>query len=147
MHEPTLVRTVAEICEKDPRYAQDGYFFLLEALDFTARMLRKPTKEGPERHVSGQELLDGVRTYATQQFGPMTLTVLNRWGIKHTEDFGEIVFNLVKSGRLRKTDEDTKESFANGYDFNEAFAKPFQPKTDLFTKPTLRRPTRKGGKR
>ena len=94
MNDTTFQQAVAEICVRDPRYAEGSYFFLREALDFTVKALKKPA-EGPERHVTGQELSEGIRQYALQEFGPMTLTVLRAWGLQRTEDFGEIVFNLV----------------------------------------------------
>jgi uncharacterized repeat protein (TIGR04138 family) len=117
-----------QICEKDSRYDIEAYLFIREALDFTVAMLKKPS-DGPSRHVSGKELLDGIRDYAVHEFGPMALTVLDRWGVKITRDFGEIVFNLVEAGLLGKTESDRKEDFDNGYDFHEAFAEPFLPKT------------------
>lgn len=113
---------------KDQRYAPDAYFFVREGLDFTAKMLSKP-QEGPGRHIKGKELLEGLRRFTLQEFGPMSLRVLNTWGIKRTDDFGEIVFNLVESGKLGKTDEDKREDFAGGYDFTEVFVKPFKPTT------------------
>lgn len=124
------MEVIKKICEKDPRYDPDAYLFVREALDYTAKMLKRPT-EGPKRHISGQELLEGIRMYAIQEFGPMTLTVFKTWGLHGTEDFGEIVFNLVESKTLGKTKEDTKEDFAGGYDFQEAFARPFEPRTPL----------------
>jgi uncharacterized repeat protein (TIGR04138 family) len=120
---PEVVRT---ICKKDPRYDSEAYFFVRSALDSTAKSLGKPTT-GPSRHVSGHELLDGIRTYALNEFGPMAFTVLTAWGVKRSEDFGEIVFNLVEAGVLGRTEEDKREDFANGYDFSEAFTKPFLP--------------------
>lgn len=142
---------VKEICLKDARYDRDAYFFVRESLDFTSKTLNKP-REGAARHVSGPELLEGARAYALQEFGPLALTVLHSWGIKTTSDFGEIVFSLVATGKLGKTDEDRKEDFANGYDFAEVFAKPFMPLSAQKTegagrkKVTRRRksPTRKG---
>ncbi len=124
-----LIQTVKEICTKDTRYRPEGYIFVLEALEFTAKMLDKPAKSGRERHVAGRELLEGARHYAIQEFGPMAMTVLGSWGIARTEDFGEIVFNLVETGKLRKTDEDSKADFANGYDFADAFTRPFLPES------------------
>jgi len=121
------MKIVNQICKRDERYHPRSYLFVLEALDFTAKKLNKPAAQGPERHVSGGELLEGIRSYALEQFGPMVLTVFENWGIRETADFGEIVFNLVESGKLRKTDEDTRADFAGGYDFQEAFAKPFLP--------------------
>jgi uncharacterized repeat protein (TIGR04138 family) len=77
--------------------------------------------------VRGQELLDGLRQFALDQFGPLAKTVLNYWGVQRGEDFGEIVFNLVEVGILGKTDEDSRADFKGGYDFDVAFVKPFQP--------------------
>lgn len=79
------------------------------------------------RHVSGQELLKGIREYALGQFGPMAMTVLDDWGIHTCRDFGEIVFNMVEIGLLAKTDADTRSDFDGGYEFVEAFRNPFLP--------------------
>ena len=114
-----FTEAVEQIVAQDPRYDGEAYFFVREALDYTVKMLQKPTR-GPKRHVSGQELLDGIRAYALQEYGPMALTLLSAWGIGRTEDFGEIVFNLVEAGKLGRTEEDSKEDFANGYDFVES---------------------------
>ena len=116
------------ILERDPRYTVDAYLFVRSGLDFTVRRLEKP------RHVSGQELLDGIREFALAEFGPMTKTVLNKWGISRTEDVGEIVFNMVEAGLLGKTSDDRREDFMNGYDFDEAFLKPFRPAEHMKTK-------------
>lgn len=126
MQETPFIEVVKGICTEDPRYHSDSYAFVRESLDFTAKMLKKPA-EGTERHLTGQELLEGIRKYALEEFGPMARTVLNEWGVKRTEDFGEIVFNLVEAGTLGKTKDDKREDFANGYDFHEAFSKPFIP--------------------
>ncbi len=114
----------------DPRYHGDAYFFLREALDHTQKLVGK-SKKDEIRHVSGQELLEGIRDYALAQFGPMTTTVLEEWGIHSCEDFGEMVFNMVKNNLLAKTDKDSREDFKEGYNFNEAFRKPFLPRNKL----------------
>jgi uncharacterized repeat protein (TIGR04138 family) len=124
--ESSYLDTVREICEHDTRYDPQAYFFVREALDFTVKKLKKPSR-GAGRHVSGQELLGGIKKYALREFGPMSNTVLNTWGIGKTEDFGEIVFNLVAAGELGKTEEDSRADFSGGYDFYEAFVKPFLP--------------------
>ena len=113
------------ILQDDPRYPVEAYVFLREALDHTVRLLRKP-EQGPGRHISGQELLEGIRLFALQEYGPVAHTVLRTWNITRTEDFGDIVFNLVNGGLLGKTDRDRKEDFANGYDFHTAFVAPFR---------------------
>ncbi len=104
-----------KIVEADNRYKAEAYDFVMEALTFTLKQLKKP------RHVSGQELLEGIRKYALQQFGPMTRTVFEHWGVRCTEDFGEIVFNMVEAGLMGKTAEDSKDDFKKGYNFRDAF--------------------------
>ena len=113
--------------EEDPRYQVEAYHFLREGLDFTIKHFAKPV-EGPGRHVSGRELLEGIRRFALQEFGPLAKSVLNHWGIAKTDDIGHLVFNLVSKGVLGKTDEDKLEDFAAGYDFDDAFLAPFRPK-------------------
>jgi uncharacterized repeat protein (TIGR04138 family) len=114
------------ILKEDTRYPLEAYVFLRLALDFTIRTLNKPA-HGPSRHITGQELLDGIRLYALQEFGPITRTVLEAWGITRTEDFGNLVFNLVNHGVLGKTEQDKPEDFANVYSFQTAFTDPFLP--------------------
>src|SRR5215468_6192789 len=114
------------IVASDPRYQRDAYVFLRDALDFTTKQQKK-IKGTTVRHVSGPELLEGVRQYALKEFGPMVMTVFGYWGLHISEDIGHMVFNLIGAGIFGKTDEDSIEDFKNVYDFREAFAKPFQP--------------------
>ena len=136
MQEINFDEAVELILTRDPRFARDAYTFVREALDYTQKIIGKET-HGQIRHVSGQELLDGIRQFALQQFGPMVVTVFEEWGVSHCRDFGDIVFNMVEIGLLAKTDKDTRDDFQNGYDFTEAFRKPFQPqaKPNPETKP------------
>lgn len=114
------------VLDKDKRYHRDAYLFLREALDHTQKLINQGIPKGP-RHVSGKELLDGIREYALIQFGPMAQMVLEEWGIHRCEDFGEIVFNMVESGLLTTTPQDSREDFKGGYDFRSAFQDPFLP--------------------
>ena len=138
MQEINFDETVDVIIARDPRYTRDAYGFVREALDFTQKLVLKEAK-GVIRHVTGQELLDGIRQFALQQYGPMVVTVFEEWGIKGCRDFGEIVFNMVEIGLLAKTDKDTRDDFQNGYDFTDAFRKPFWPRSRLNpeTKPAV----------
>lgn len=113
--------------KEDSRYHREAYLFVREALDHTQTNLSRARKN-ESQHVTGKELLEGVRAYALNQFGPMTKTVLNEWGIFRCEDFGEIVFMMVDHGLLSKTENDTRADFKDGFDFEEAFCKPFRPK-------------------
>lgn len=102
---------------QDRRYSPMAYVFLFEALDYTVEKL-----VGEKRHVSGRELLDGIRCLAIEQFGPMSKLVFKTWGLKSTEDFGHIVFNLVGEGLMGKTDTDSIEDFKEVFSFNDAFS-------------------------
>ena len=86
-----------------------------------------PTRAQRSQHVSGRELLEGLRAHALDQFGPLAKTVLESWGVRRCTDFGDIVFNLIEYNIFSKTDNDRREDFADIYDFDEAFVKPFQP--------------------
>jgi uncharacterized repeat protein (TIGR04138 family) len=132
MQEINFDETVDLIIAKDTRFARDAYVFVREALDFTQKHAGKETR-GAVRHVSGQELLDGIRKFALGQFGPMAATVFEEWGVKSCRDFGEIVFTMVEIGLLAKTDKDTRDDFQNGYDFTDAFRKPFWPQNRVKT--------------
>jgi uncharacterized repeat protein (TIGR04138 family) len=132
MQEINFDEAVEQILAKDSRYHRDAYTFVREALDYTQKLIGKETR-GQIRHVSGQKLLDGIRQFALQQFGPMTMTVFEEWGVRNCRDFGEIVFNMVEIGLLAKTDKDSRDDFQNGYDFTDAFRKPFWPESKLKT--------------
>jgi uncharacterized repeat protein (TIGR04138 family) len=128
MQEVSFEEALAKMQAKDPRYHREAYLFVREALDHTQKTVGKDPR-GRIRHVTGQELLAGIREFALQQFGPMAKTVLEDWGIHCGEDFGEIVFNMIEVGWLAKTSKDSRADFANGYDFDEAFRKPFLPRS------------------
>ncbi|MBU1726389.1 MAG: hypothetical protein KJ880_02025 [Candidatus Omnitrophica bacterium] len=108
-------QAVEEIYIKDTRYKPDAYEFLIQALHFTQKKFERST------HVSGKELLEGIKDFAIQQYGPMVKTVFSHWGIAKTEDFGSIVFNMVDNKLLSKTQSDTIEDFKDVYDFDSAF--------------------------
>jgi len=127
MQAPSFEEAVDQILAQDQRYHRDAYLFVREALDHTQRMVGRQSKKTETHHVSGEELLEGIREFALQQFGPMALTLLEAWGIRRCEDFGEIVFNMVELKLLAKTEKDTRDDFKGAYDFGEAFRKPFVP--------------------
>ena len=125
MHEVSFEEALDLIRAKDPRYHREAYHFVKEALDHTQKNIGR--RHRGRKHVSGQELLAGIREYALAQYGPMTMMLLEQWGVHNCRDFGEIVFNMVEIGWLAKTEEDSRADFGDGYDFAEAFRKPFLP--------------------
>ena len=121
-----FAEALSSIVANDARYQQDAYAFLRDALDFTTKQQKK-IKGVSVRHVTGPELLEGVRQHALKEFGPLVMTVFDNWGIHSSEDIGNMVFNLIGAGVFGKTEEDSIEDFKNVYDFEEAFVKPFAP--------------------
>jgi uncharacterized repeat protein (TIGR04138 family) len=115
------------ILSKDARYAKGSYYFIRGALDHTLKTLRKEEAVGDSKHVSGQQLLEGIRDFALDQFGPLAYTVFEQWGLRETRDFGNIVFNLIEVGVLGKNDRDNIADFDNGFEFQEALLGPFEP--------------------
>ena len=122
-----FVETVEQICETDLRYSSDAYHFVQEGLNHTLKSLKRGGAHA-HRHVSGQELLHGLREFALKEYGPMSKAVLNEWGIKTTDDIGQIVFNLVSASVLGKNDTDSPSDFKNVFTFDDAFVKPFVPR-------------------
>jgi uncharacterized repeat protein (TIGR04138 family) len=118
---------LAEVVKRDPRYTYEAYEFIFQALHHAQKRLGRMPAPGtgeddraaePRHHVSGPELLEGVRLLALQEFGLMARTVLRMWGIRKTDDFGEIVFNLVEAELMSKTAEDVREDFHEVFDLD-----------------------------
>jgi uncharacterized repeat protein (TIGR04138 family) len=101
--------------ERNPQFQDAAYVFVLSALHFVIERLPEP------RHITGRELVEGVRDLALDRFGPMARTVLDHWGFKKTADVGRIVFALVEAGILIKQEEDLMSDFDQVFDFDEAF--------------------------
>jgi uncharacterized repeat protein (TIGR04138 family) len=126
---------LADLLQRDQRYSLDAYLFILEALSFAQESLGmgdqekyndpQPSrgKKKSEKHVSGQELCEAARQYAQQQYGYLATKVLGSWGICATADFGEIVFNMIDIGQMRKTSDDSRDDFHDVYSFEDAFMK------------------------
>ena len=113
------------ILSGDRAFAREAYYFLRDALDFTIKQ-RKKAKEA-STHVTGQQLLEGIRVYALKQFGPMVPTVLGYWGVERCEDFGVMVYQLIETGVFGKTERDSIDDFKGAYTFHQAFVAPYLP--------------------
>jgi uncharacterized repeat protein (TIGR04138 family) len=119
-----------EVAARDPRFAYEAYDFIFKGLDHAETMLgrgqaAKSAEEGnrPVQHVKSHELLEGIRALALQEFGLMASVVFRMWGVRTTEDFGRIVFNLVEAGLITKTDEETLADFRDVFDFEEGLVR------------------------
>ncbi len=125
MNPEDLKKTVKKIIAKDRRFKEDSYYFVNEAVLFSSEYFSKPDF-GQSRHLSGPELLEGIREFTLSEFGSMSQAVLKFWGIKTTLDFGHIVFNLIDAGVLAASPSDKLGDFENVYKFNIAFTQPFE---------------------
>ncbi|MBL8964304.1 MAG: hypothetical protein KF787_07755 [Phycisphaeraceae bacterium] len=102
----------------------DAFEFVRQGLSHTVQTIHGDVCGDDEtRNVTGQQLCLGLREYAIKQYGLLARTVLERWGITRTDDFGRIVFAMVEIGLMRKTEDDRMEDFRGVYDFEEAFAR------------------------
>jgi uncharacterized repeat protein (TIGR04138 family) len=131
---------LAPVVARDARYPIQAYAFVLEALEHT-KYLRKRARAKARarglaararqprgaagRHVSGRELCDGARDLASRQYGLMAITVLAQWGIGCTGDIGNIVYNLIASGDLEKTAQDSRTDFDDVFDFETALRRDY----------------------
>jgi uncharacterized repeat protein (TIGR04138 family) len=104
---------------RNPRFHGKGYLFLLSALHAVLEGMDEP------RHISGEELANGVRNLAMGRYGPMARTVLGHWGIHSTDDLGEMVFAMVDCGVMMKQEEDRREDFQDLFDFEEVFERDY----------------------
>ncbi|HVK09871.1 MAG TPA: Minf_1886 family protein [Gemmataceae bacterium] len=115
---------IAEICRRDKRYAYEAYEFIFEALGHTQKMVGKAPatgqEPGQENHVSGPEIVRGAVDLARQEFGLLAKTVFHQWGLRRTDDLGEIVFNLIEANLLSKTETDSRADFRDVFDLDRA---------------------------
>lgn len=121
------------ITKRTPRmrlkYAPQAYLFISEALRVAQDELGRigsGESDDDSAHISGPELLDGVRILGLKQFGMMAPVVFRSWGVTSTDDFGRIVFELIERGDMRKTERDQLSDFCGVYDFEDAFQRNYQ---------------------
>lgn len=146
-------RAFMELLKKDRRYGSEAYAFVFETLEYAQNVLNlgrnevneplpddllieneelqalqkmETEEDGPRHHISGQDLCHAAKKYALSQYGRLAQSVLNSIGIRKTEDIGEIVYNLISIGQMRKTPQDRKEDFDNVFDFESAFAEEYR---------------------
>jgi uncharacterized repeat protein (TIGR04138 family) len=118
------MKTASDSSRSELQFHPAAYDFVFAALGYTQELLGRGSQSrggDEEAHISGEELLEGIRRLALKQFGLLTRTVFKQWGIRETADFGRIVFELIDRGEMRKNDRDQIGDFANVYSFQDAF--------------------------
>lgn len=113
--------SMEQIIHEDGRYPPEAYAFLHDALTHAAKEVHG-AGQNERRHVSGQELCRALRNIANERWGMLARTVLAKWNIRQTLDFGNMVYLLIEHEMMRKTDEDSLEDFRDVYDFDTAFS-------------------------
>ncbi|OGJ85065.1 MAG: hypothetical protein A2268_16245 [Candidatus Raymondbacteria bacterium RifOxyA12_full_50_37] len=127
----TYIRRIETAVAKDPRYKMQAYLFILGGLEYTLKKLsKKGRKADPKKQVTGQELSHGIKEYALAQFGPTAKMVFDHWGIRGSGDFGNIVYNLIDTGLMGKSETDRIEDFNNVFSFEDEFVNNYRFKVD-----------------
>lgn len=116
-----FLQKVRRVAKEEGRYDLEAYLFVFQALEFTLKHLTE------RRHISGQELLEGIKEFALLNFGAMGKAVFRQWGVRKSVDFGRIVFSLVQAELMSKTEADEISDFAEGFDFDEVFCRKYVP--------------------
>ena len=116
-----FLKDIEDLAESDGHYAKAAYLFIYDALQFTVEKMGKESLPKQQRHVSGRDLVRAISEYGMDQFGPLTASVFEHWGVRETRDFGEMVFNLVGANMMSKTDDDRIDDFVEVYAFEEEF--------------------------
>jgi uncharacterized repeat protein (TIGR04138 family) len=133
---------LVNLLREDSRYRLEAYQFVRDALSYAQEQIaleaetpdRSKSKRDeedeeeapPDSHLTGQQLCEAMRRYALEQYGLMAQTVLNSWGIQSTSDVGNIVYNLINIGLMKKSATDRREDFDGVYDFDTALRLEFQ---------------------
>ena len=124
---------IFKVLEDDERYKLEAYQFVREALSYAQEVMElgsseAPSSDGqqPERHLTGPPLCEASRRYALDQYGLLAKTVLESWGIRGTEDLGEIVYNLIEVDLMKKSDHDRREDFDGVFDFESGLTGSFE---------------------
>ncbi len=129
-----------DLVATDPRYPLEAYMFVREALSFASDSLELGSlataechlnseqlqQARRERHLTGQELCEAIRMYALNQFGYMAKVVLQNWRITDTGCFGDIVYNMIDIGIMKKSSRDRRSHFDDIYNFDTAFDSEFK---------------------
>ena len=125
MRDEQFLTTVEKIITRDSRFREEAYEFISDAVLYTTQTIEEG--EESKRHITGQELLEGIKDFAISQFGPMAKNVLESWGVCDSLSIGHIVFNMVDHQLLGSTKDDSIDDFKNGFDFETAFSAEFIP--------------------
>jgi uncharacterized repeat protein (TIGR04138 family) len=128
----SFIKKLMPVVRRDPRYAYEAYEFVFMAIDHTLKLLGRDLPDestdahDPRYHVSGRQLVEGMCDFARQEFGLMACVVFRMWGIRCTDDFGEIVFNLIDAELMSRTPDDSRADFHDLFDLDGTLMQDFR---------------------
>ena len=101
-----------------------AYVFVSESLKTAQELIGRQLvgRLDETHHISGPELLEGVRVLGLRLYGLMAPVVFRHWGLSSTDDFGRIVFEMIERGEMRKSETDQLSDFHGIYAIDESFA-------------------------
>ena len=128
----SLNKKLLAVVRNDPRYTYEAYEFVFQGIDHTLKSLGRALPDestdpnDSSFHVSGRQLVEGMCAFARQEFGLMAPAVFRMWGVRRSDDFGEIVFNLIEAELMSRTAEDSRADFHDLFDLDEALRQGFR---------------------
>lgn len=144
MDEKAENKAIAAIVREDARYPTEAYELVVDALRAAAKRRRRTPRSPRIGRLDAAGVLDAVRDFALDEYGPMALTLLGSWNVRACRDLGEVVYNLADRGVIALEANDRREDFLGGFDFEEAFRRPFEPERPMRSPAPSRRRRRLG---
>ena len=116
-----MKKNLEQVAKEDGRFCAAAIKFVYEGLGYTAKNVASEPK-----HVNGQTLCEGLRELALEKWGRLAMLVLNTWGIKTTNDLGDIVYLMIRHEWMSAQPNDSVDDFNNVYDFKTVFKDQFK---------------------
>jgi uncharacterized repeat protein (TIGR04138 family) len=127
MPESPSNKTMRDVILADGRYPLEAFAFLHDGLSRAVQSVHgENVPPVGQSHVTGQQLCHALCELALEKWGMLARTVLGRWNIRQTIDFGNMVYLLVENDFMKKTEEDSLEDFRNVFDFDDFFNRQWQ---------------------
>jgi uncharacterized repeat protein (TIGR04138 family) len=125
----TMRKSLEQVVAECGKYPVEAFEFVRQGLNWTVDRIHGAQKDADDtqRHISGRQLCEGLRDFAVRKYGIMAKAVLTHWRITRTADFGRIVFVMVESRLMQKTDDDDIRDFEDVFDFATAFEPAARP--------------------
>lgn len=127
-----LEAAIESIARTEKKYHSNSYRFVIMAVGSLIRMKLKlhETSDGKHVQIDYNEQIQWMKIYGWYNFGMMTKTVFNRWGLKTSHDLLDVLKLLMRHDIVNKDNFKTRYSpsyVVSGFDFAD------YEKEDLFS--------------